>query len=66
MGECNPAATPMEPRLKLSKKGSGKAVDSTLYRSGGGGVRYLVHTRPDICFAVNYLSKFMEAPTGEH
>jgi hypothetical protein len=66
MGECNPAATPIEPWLKLSMKGSDKAVDSTLYRSIVGGLRYLVHTLPDICFAVNYLSKFMEAPTGEH
>jgi hypothetical protein len=56
----------MEARQKLSKKGNGKAVDPTLYRSTVGGLRYLVHTRPDICFAVSYLSKFMEAPTSEH
>jgi hypothetical protein len=31
-----------------------------------GGLRYLTHARPDITFAVGYLSRFMEAPTTEH
>jgi hypothetical protein len=31
----------------------------TEYMSVVGGLRYLVHTRPDICFAVGYLSRFM-------
>jgi hypothetical protein len=66
MESCNPASVPMEPKLKLSKHGGGTAVDAALYRSVVGGLRYLVHTRPDICFAVGYLSRFMEAPTSEH
>ena len=66
MGTCNGASVPMEPRLKLSKNSSGKAVDATLYRSIVGGLRYLVHTRPDICFTVDYLSRYMEASGGEH
>ena len=41
-------------------------MDATLYRSIVGGLRYLVHTRPDICFTVDYLSRYMEAPGGEH
>jgi hypothetical protein len=56
----------MEHRLKLSKKGNEDAVDPSLYRSIVGGLRYLVHTRLDICFAVGYLSRYMEAPTSEH
>jgi hypothetical protein len=31
-----------------------------------GGLRYIVNTRPDIAFAVGYVSRFMEAPTTEH
>jgi transposase InsO family protein len=66
MTDCNPCTTPMEARLKLSKQGAGDSVDLTLYRSVIGGLRYLTHTRPDITFAVGYLSRFMEAPTTEH
>ncbi|XP_074361226.1 secreted RxLR effector protein 161-like [Apium graveolens] len=31
-----------------------------------GGLRYLVHTRPDIAFAVGIISRFMEHPTVMH
>jgi hypothetical protein len=41
-------------------------VDATFYRSIIGSLRYLVHTRPDIAFAVGYLSRFMETPASDH
>jgi hypothetical protein len=66
MAGCNPCHTPMEPRLKLSKNSSGSPVNATEYRRLVGSLRYLVHTRPDISFAVGYVSRFMEAPTTEH
>jgi hypothetical protein len=66
MSSCNAASVPMEPWLKLSKKGGGAEVDAALYRSVVGGLRYLVHTRLDICFAIGYISRFMEAPTCDH
>lgn len=66
MTGCNPSHTPMEPRLKLSKVSTAAAVDATEYRSIVGSLRYLVHTRPDIGFAVGYVSRFMESPTTEH
>jgi hypothetical protein len=56
----------MESRLKLSKTGDGEPVDATFFRSIVGSLRYLVHTRPDITFAVGYVSRFMEAPTTTH
>jgi hypothetical protein len=56
----------MEPRLKLSKNSSSEPVDATMYRSLVGGLRYLVHSRPDIAFAVGFVSRFMEKPTTEH
>ena len=56
----------MEPHLKLSKEGPEPQVDATYYRSIIGGLRYLTHTRPDITFAVGYVSRFMEAPTTAH
>jgi hypothetical protein len=56
----------MEAQLKLSRSGAGNLVDATHYRSIVGGLSYVVHTRPDISYAVGYVSRFMEAPTSEH
>jgi hypothetical protein len=66
MGNCNPCHTPMEHRLKLSKNSTAPPVNTTEYRGLVGCLRYLVHTRPDITFAVGYVSRFMERPTTEH
>jgi hypothetical protein len=66
MSDCNSAAVPMEPRLKLSKTSTQEPTDASHYRSMVGGLRYLVNTRPDIAFAVGYVSRYMEAPTTEH
>ena len=45
MAEYKPFVTP---RLKLMKASTAAKLDATLYRSIVGGLRYLVHTRPDI------------------
>ena len=66
MTGCNPAHTPMEERLKLSRYSEAEEVDATQYRRIVGSLRYLVHTRPDLAFAVGYVSRFMERPTVEH
>jgi hypothetical protein len=66
MGRCNACATPMEVRPKLSKNGTSPVVDATLYRSLIGSLRYLLHTRLELTFAVGYLSRFMEEPRQEH
>ena len=63
---CNARQTPMEARLKLSKASTAASTDATEYRSMVGTLRYLTHSRPDITFAVSYVSRFMEAPTVEH
>jgi hypothetical protein len=66
MANCTLTQMPMEPRLKMSKISSNPPVDGTMYRSIVGGLRYLVHSRPDIAFAVGFVSRFMETPTTEH
>jgi len=63
---CNPAHTPMEEKLKLSRDSEVDEVDPTHYRRLVGSLRYLVHTRPDLAFAVGYVSRFMERPMVEH
>ncbi|XP_066333441.1 uncharacterized mitochondrial protein AtMg00810-like [Miscanthus floridulus] len=66
MAECKPCVAQMEKRLKLTKASTTAKVDATLYRSIIGGLRYLVHTRSDIAFAMNYISRFMEDPREDH
>jgi hypothetical protein len=66
MAECKPCMTLMEERLKLTKASTTVKVDATLYRSIIGGLRYLVHTRPDIAFAMGYVSRFMEDLREDH
>jgi hypothetical protein len=64
--DCNPALTPMEERLKLSRDSTTEEVDATQYRRLVGSLRYLTHTRPDLTFSVGYVSRFMQRPTTEH
>lgn len=66
MADCNPSKYPMEPKLELRKDEQGDPVNPTEYRSIVGGLRYLTHTRPDIMYAVGFVSRFMERPTGQH
>ena len=63
---CNPAHTPMEEKLKLSRNSEEEEVDPTHYRRLVGSLLYLVHTWPDLAFAVGYVSRFMERPMVEH
>jgi hypothetical protein len=64
--DCNPALTPMEERLKLSRDSTTEEVDATQYRCLVGSLRYLAHTRSDLAFSVDYVSRFMQRPTTEH
>ena len=66
MAECKSCVIPMEERLKLTKASTVAKVDATLYQSIVGGLCYLAHMRPDIAFAVGYVSRFMEDPREDH
>ena len=66
MTGCNPAHTPMEEKLKLSRESTAEEADPTYYRRLIGSLRYLVHSRPDIAFAIGYMSRFMERLMMEH
>jgi hypothetical protein len=66
MEERHPAQTPMEERLRLSHDSTAPEVDSTEYQRLVGSLRYLLHTRPDLAFAVGFASRFMERLTEEH
>jgi hypothetical protein len=54
----------MESGLKLSKFEDGQREDPTLFKSLVGSLRYLRCTRPNILYAVELESHFIEAPTS--
>jgi hypothetical protein len=62
MADCKAAATPMEERLRLSRDSTAKEVDATLYRRIIGSLRYLIHTRPDLTYAVGYTGTLEPVP----
>ena len=66
IGASKSWVTLMEERLKLMKANTAAKVDATLYWSIIDGLRYLVHTRPDIAFVVGYVSCFMEDSREDH
>ena len=66
MEDCKISSTPMEKGLKLSAKTDSKAVSESLYRQLVGSLIYLTATRPDLSFAVSFISRFMTTPKVEH
>lgn len=60
------ATTPMEKGLKLSTKSSSPIENESEFRQLVGNLIYLTATRPDLSFAVSYISRFMTAPTSYH
>ena len=62
----NSTKTPIPLGTKLSKKNEGPTMDPTLYKCLVGSLLYLIATRPDIMYATNLVSRFMESPKGSH
>jgi hypothetical protein len=66
MMNCKSMTTPMIMNLKLLSDSSSNLVDPTMWRQLIGCLMCMVSTRPDICFAVNTLSKYMVEPRHVH
>jgi hypothetical protein len=66
MSEAKPIGSPMSSSLVLSKFQGTTMTDSPLYRSTVGSLQYLSLTRPDVAFAVNKVSQFMQDPRDTH
>lgn len=64
--ECNPTKCRIDPGLKLSKDEKGEPVNPTNYRRLVGCLRYLLHTRPDLSYAVGIASRYMQTPMVSH
>ncbi|XP_026378304.1 uncharacterized protein LOC113272720 [Papaver somniferum] len=66
MDAAKPVATPLAVNTKMSRIGTQKFEDPTLYRNVCGALQYLYLTRPDIAVAVNKVCQFMQDPYIEH
>ena len=64
MASCNPVKIPMEQKLHLHKDADGEPIDATEYRCIIGCLHYLLHTRPDLSFAIGVASRFCH-PSSE-
>ena len=56
----------MEARFKLGIEKGKDEVNPSRFRSLIGSLRYLLNTRPDLTYSVNYLSRYMSNPSSEH
>ena len=70
MQDCVPVKTPLEPGYRLTKEDCPDMVDAELqrkFRILTGSIGYLAQmSRPDLAFAYNELSKFVQYPGDAH
>lgn len=64
--DSNSVLTPMEVNLKLHRANGDPLSDPSLYRQLVDSFNYLTIIRPDISFAVQQVSQFMQAPCQTH
>jgi hypothetical protein len=63
---AKPAVTPLDPSVKLHNDTGKPYSDVSSYRRLVGKLLYLTHTRPDIAYATQQLSQFLQKPTETH
>ena len=66
MTDCKEPHFPFLSGVSLEEGNSTPQVDSTLYHQFIGSLLYLTHSRPDICYAVNFVSRYMQQPHELH
>jgi hypothetical protein len=66
LNNCNSATNPSETNSKLSECSEMEKVDPTLFRQMVGSLRYVCNSRPDICYSVSMISRYMHDPRKPH
>ena len=66
MLNCKPISTPMEVYTKLCAHEGKDLQDATMYQTLMGSLIYLTLTRPDISYAVDVMSRYMQNPKKPH
>ncbi|KAF5459013.1 hypothetical protein F2P56_023004 [Juglans regia] len=65
MSDCKPMGTPMMAKTK-GLISTTPYLDPAHYRNLIGALQYLILTRPDLVYSVNFVSQFMHSPTEAH
>ncbi|KAG6503119.1 hypothetical protein ZIOFF_035409 [Zingiber officinale] len=66
MNEANPVVCPTDYKGVITSITGREKPDAAIYRGIVGSLIYLSHTRPDLSFLVNLLSRYMSQPTSAH
>ena len=66
MDECKATVSPVDLSSQLVRSNNGTKVDAPFREAVGALMHLMTATRPDIAFAVGYVSRFMENPQQEH
>ena len=66
MADCSPAPFPFLSGISLEEGKSTPPMDCTIYRQLIGILLYLTHSQPDICYAMNAVSRYMQKPHDIH
>ena len=66
MAECRPTPFPFLSGISLEEGKSTPPMDCTIYRQLIGSLLYLTHSRPDICYSMNVVSRYMQQPHDLH
>ena len=66
MSECKAMTSPVDISSRLVSSNSATKVNAPFREAVGALMHFMTATRPDIAFAVGYVSRFMENPQVEH
>ena len=66
MAECRPEPFPFLSGIILEEGKITPPMDCTIYRQLIGSLLYLNHSHPDICYAMNDVSRYMQQPHDLH
>ena len=60
MVECKAAPFPFLSGISLEEGKSTPPMDCAIYRQLIGSLLYLTHSRPNICYVMNFVSRYMQ------